>query len=206
MRLKPNPSYAQLHEDFINTLSNFGLVQQVEEPTREANTLDLIISKCPQLVPHVDVLPGLSDHDVVFCEINVQTQMRKQIPRQILLYTKADWEGLRATMTNLHEKIKEEKSTASTEEIWTHFRDKLQTAIKDHIPHKQARVKGNKPWVSPALRRLIKKRDRIIKKMRKQGTEELKQQSKQLRREVQGQLRRAYWNYLSKTFEENDSQ
>ena len=42
--------------------------------------------------------------------------------------------------------------------------------------------------------------------MRKQGTEELKQQNKQLRREVQRQLRRAYWNYLSKTFEGNDSQ
>ena len=175
MRLKPNPSYAQLHEDFINMLSDFGLVQLVEEPTREANTLDLIISNCPQLFPRVKVLPGLSDHDAVFCEIKVHTQMRKQTPRQILLYAKADWEGLRATMTNLHERIKEEKSTASTEELWTLFRDKLQTAIKDHIPHKQARAKENKPWVSPALRRLIKKRDRVFKKMRKQGTEELKQ-------------------------------
>ena len=203
MRLKPNPSYAQLHEDFINTLSDFGLVQLVEEPTREANTLDLIISNCPQLhedfintlsdfglvqlveeptreantldliisicpllIPRVEVLPGLSDHGAVFCEIKVHTQMRKQTPRQILLYAKADWEGLRATMTNLHERIKEEKSTASTEELWTLFRDKLQTAIKDHIPHKQARVKENKPWVSPAFRRLIKKRDRVFKKMR----------------------------------------
>ena len=162
MRLKPNPSYAQLHEDFINTLSDsglvqlveeptreantldliisncpqlhedfidtlsdFGLIQLVEEPTREANTLDLIISNCPQLIPRVEVLPGLSDHGAVFCEINVHTQMRKQTPRQILLYAKADWEGLRATMTNLHEKIKEEKSTASTEELWTLFRDKI---------------------------------------------------------------------------------
>ena len=114
----------------------------MEEPTREANTLDLIISNCPQLIPRVEVLPGLSDHDAVFCEIKVHTQMRKQTPRQILLYAKADWEGLRATMTNLHEKIKEEKSTASTEELWTLFRDKLQTAIKDHIPHKHRQYRG----------------------------------------------------------------
>ena len=104
--------------------------------------------------------------------------MRKQTSRQILLYAKADWEGLRATMTNLHEKIKEEKSTASTEEIWTLFRGKLQTAMKYHIPHKQASVKENKPWVSPALRRLVKKRDRIFKKnaqVRQRGTETAKQ-------------------------------
>ncbi|KAL8600722.1 hypothetical protein ACOMHN_057311 [Nucella lapillus] len=130
-------------------------------------------------------MPGLSDHDTVFCEIAVHSQMRKQNPRQIPLYAKADWEGLKTTMTNLHEKMKAQESTASTEELWTLFRDHLKAAIKDHIPHKQARVKENKPWVSPALRRLIKKRDRIFKKMRKQGTEELKQKNKQLRREVQ---------------------
>ena len=206
MRLKPNPDYADLHKYFINTLSDFGLVQLVEEPTRGVNTLDLIISNCPQLIPRIEVMPGLSDHDTVFCEIAVHSQMRKQNPRQIPLYAKADWEGLKTTMTDLHEKMKAQESTASTEELWTLFRDHLKAAIKDHIPHKQARVKENKPWVSPALRRLIKKRDRIFKKMRKQGTEELKQKNKQLRREVQRQLRRAYWNYLSKTFEEDDSQ
>ena len=63
MRLKPNPSYAPLHEDFINTLSDFGLVQLVEEPTREANTLDLIISNCPQL--HEDFINTLSDFGLV---------------------------------------------------------------------------------------------------------------------------------------------
>ena len=81
-------------------------------------------------------------------------------------------------MTNLHERIKEEKSTASTEELWTLFRDELQTAIKDHIAHKQTRTRENKPWVSPVLRRLIKKRDRVFKKMRKarhRGTETAKQ-------------------------------
>ena len=81
MRLTPNPSYAQLHEDFINTLSDFGLVQLVEEPTREAYTLDVIISNCPQLFPRFEVLPGLSDHDTVFCEIKVHTQHEETVSK-----------------------------------------------------------------------------------------------------------------------------
>ena len=63
MTLKHNPSYAQLHEDFINRLSDCGLVQLVEEPTREANTLDLIISNCLQL--HEDFINRLSDCGLV---------------------------------------------------------------------------------------------------------------------------------------------
>ena len=42
--------------------------------------------------------------------------------------------------------------------------------------------------------------------MRKQGTEKLKVQYKQLRREIQRQLRRAYWAYLNTTFEDADSE
>ena len=41
--------------------------------------------------------------------------------------------------------------------------------------------------------------------MRKQGTEKLKVQYKQLRREIQRQLRRAYWAYLNTTFELEDA-
>ena len=106
-------------------------------------------------------------------------------------------------MTNLHEKIKEEKSTASTEELWTLFRDKIQTAIKDHIPHKQARVK--KVSHGSALSFIASSRRETESRKCASKAEELKQQNKQLRREVQ-QLGRAYWNYLSKTFQENDSQ
>jgi len=56
------------------------------------------------------------------------------------------------------------------------------------------------------IRRFIKRRDHVFRKMRKQGTEELKVLCKQLRREVQCQLQRAYWAYLNTTFEDADSE
>ena len=56
------------------------------------------------------------------------------------------------------------------------------------------------------IRRLIKRRDHVFRKMRKQGTVELKVLCKQLRREVQCQLQRAYWTYLNTTFEDANSE
>ena len=103
MVLKPNPTFPRLHHAFADTLCNFGLVQLVEELTRQENTLDLIVTNNPQLIPRVEVLPGLSDHDAVFCEVYIHPQIRKQVPRLIPLYSKADWQGLKFALIEVLE-------------------------------------------------------------------------------------------------------
>ena len=81
IKLKPNGYYPQLHKDLIDTLNDFSLVQVVEEPTRERNTLDLVITNYPQQIPRIEILPGLSDHDAVFCEITVTTPKKEVTPK-----------------------------------------------------------------------------------------------------------------------------
>ena len=204
MKMKPNPTCPKLHNAFIDMLSDFGMEQLVEEPTRRDNTLDLVFTNIPHLIPRVEILPGLSDHDAVFCEINIHPQKRKQLPRLVPLYKSADWEGLKREMEELLTTIENRKDSASTDELWTIFKDALHAAVKKYIPHKQARSKESKPWITPALRRLIRKRDRLYKKMRKQGRQEHEAAYKELRREIQRQLRRSYWEYLNDIFEETD--
>ena len=77
----------QLHHDFLNLISDNGLEQLVKEPTRDENTkgLDLFLTNCPQLIARVEIVPGLSDHSIPFCEFNVSTQKKKQAPRKIPL-------------------------------------------------------------------------------------------------------------------------
>ena len=139
------------------------------------------------------------------CEVFIHPQERKQVPRLIPLYKKADWDQLRRAMTDLADRMEPLKDSATSEKMWTLFRDTLRTAISDCIPYKQARVKESKPWISPTLGQLIKRRVHVFKKMRKQGTEELKVLCKQLQTEVQRQLQRAYWAYLNTTFEDADT-
>ena len=40
----------------------------VEEPTRETNTLDLIITNFPDYFNKRETIPGLSDHDIIFAQ------------------------------------------------------------------------------------------------------------------------------------------
>ena len=61
--------------------------------------------------------------------------------------------------------------------------------------------RSGQPWVTSELRRLIRKRDRKYKQWKKIGTEQFRTEFVYLRREVQKQLRRAYWNYVGRLFE-----
>ena len=65
MTLKDGAKYPALHTRFVDLLHDVGMEQMVTEPTRKNNTLDLVITNTPQLVPRVEVVKGISDHDIV---------------------------------------------------------------------------------------------------------------------------------------------
>ena len=99
--LTSRTAYSTLHTRFTGVLDNSSLVQLVEEPTRQNNTLDLLITNQPSKVLRVDVMPGISDHDIVFAEFDLRPVKHSQKPRQIPLYKKAKWDLIREDMAQL---------------------------------------------------------------------------------------------------------
>jgi hypothetical protein len=70
--LKPNSTAPNLHTDFMDVLNNNALTQLVEEPTRQQNTLDLILTNHPGKVIRTDTIPGISDYDIVYTEFHLR--------------------------------------------------------------------------------------------------------------------------------------
>ena len=52
------------------------------------------------------------------------------------------------------------------------------------------------PWVTPKTKTLMKRRDRLYRKMKKSGNKDLKDKYKHLKHHVQKELRHAYWTYI----------
>ena len=73
-------------------------------PTRGENILDLFLTSNHTLVKNIDVLPGISDHNLVFSEVSTKPVETRQPPRSTYLYKRADWEGFKTYM----EKVKED--------------------------------------------------------------------------------------------------
>ncbi len=85
----------QIYEHFISLLDDHNFVQMVNESTRNENTLDLFLTSNNTLVNDVQVHPGISDHNIFTVSSNLKPATSKQIPRDIPLYRKTDWDGFR---------------------------------------------------------------------------------------------------------------
>lgn len=82
-------------------------------------------------------------------------------------------------------------SREPTENLWLKYKTTQQESIQANIPHKIPGKSDSYPWITFEIKKLIQKRDRVYRQMKKQRTETLKQEVKNLKRVVQKKLRRA---------------
>ena len=200
--IKKNSPYPTLHQYFLDTISDHGLEQLVDKPTRENNTLDLLLTNSPSLVPRVEIIPGISDHAIVYAEIQTQPARTNQGERVAPCYRKADWTGLRAGAKTLSDNIVQsaQENTPDVEDTWKEFKDGLRKLVEKFIPHVKIKKKKNVPWISGETLRLIRKRDRIHHKWKRTGRQDLKDAFKKLKTTIQRLLRREYWLYINSLF------
>ena len=190
-------------------LNDNGLAQMVEEPKRGENTLDLVISNNPSCMTRVHTLPGISGHGIVFAEVDMKIKKKIQKPRSIPLYKKAKWDTMKEELAGLMDKLNElDNMKTCVNEMWCVFKNHLEEIVKKHVPHKIAKTKESLPWITPDIRKLTLKRDRLYKQNKKSGNTTTAKKLKDIKRKVQKELRRAYWNYIEEivTPQENNNQ
>ena len=81
--LKKPASFPNLHHKFLDIIDDLGMAQIVEEPTREDNTLDLVVTNTPNLIPRLEIMPGLSDHDIAYFEYVTKLDYEERKPRPV---------------------------------------------------------------------------------------------------------------------------
>ncbi len=154
--LKPGCRYVHLHHKFGEILDDRSLVQLVEEPTRGKNTLDLVCTSAPSKVNRVEVIPGISDHDCPLVEVDVSPVRRRQKPRDILLYSKANWDNMAQELEEVSKEIQEQAETSTVSQLWTKFKNAIMDAISRHIPKKTCKSKEQLPYITPEIKKLMK--------------------------------------------------
>ena len=69
-QIKPNPTYGtDVNQSLLESINEFAPDQLVTEPTRGRNTLDLIFSSHPESISKMKVIPGICDHEAVYCKL-----------------------------------------------------------------------------------------------------------------------------------------
>ena len=79
----------------IDIMNDHGLEQLVHFPTREENTLDLLLISLPGQFQDIHSPDKLSNHDIVAGTLKVVIHPIKKPPRKVYLYQKGDYESMR---------------------------------------------------------------------------------------------------------------
>jgi hypothetical protein len=63
-----------LHYQFTEILDDNGLAQIVGEPTRDTNILDLIATNQPSSFRRTEIIPAVSDNEILYSEIYISLE------------------------------------------------------------------------------------------------------------------------------------
>ena len=101
----------------IDILATSQLKQLVEVPTRQKAILDLFCVNKPGLIKNVSVIPGISDHDgAVIVDTSLKATINKKPRRKIPLWSKANWQELKAKTVVFSNKYLDECTTRTVQE------------------------------------------------------------------------------------------
>ena len=174
----------------VDIINDHGFDQLVHFPTRERNTLDLIITSLPNQFVDIHSPDCLSDHDIVSGTLKIVIPPIKKPRRKVYRYQKGDYESMRAeTLKFAKEKYFNGYSdTRSVQENFNLITSFIQDSADKHIPSKTSRSVSSVPWITPEIRRKIRRKNITHAKAKKTGSAKIRSKFENLRREIKADI------------------
>ena len=186
-------------QKLVDIMNDHGLEQLVHFPTREKNTLDLIMTSLPAQFVDIHSPDKLSDHDIVSGTLKVVIPPIKKPRRMVYRYQKGDYESMRAeTFKFAKEKYFNGYSdTRSVQENFNLITSFIQDSADKHIPSKTSRTVSSVPWITPEIRRKIRRRNATHAKAKKTGSAKIRSKFETLGREIKADIRKQHALYVN---------
>ena len=153
----------------VDIMNDHGLQQLVNFPTREENTLDLILTSLPGQFQEVHSPDKLSDHDMVAGTFKVFIPLRKKRRRKVYLYQKGDFDSMRRDSSNFAKDkyFSGRSGSRSVQENFNLITSFIQEAVDKYIPSKTSRSVASVPWITSEIRGNIRKRKKKLMQRQK---------------------------------------
>ena len=171
-------------------MNDHNLEQMVNFPTREKNTLNLILTTLPGQFKDVHSPDKLSDHYIVLETLKIFIPQIKKPRRKVYLYQKGDYESMRKdTLEFAKEKyFNGHSDTRSVQENFDLLTSFIQDSAAKHIPSKTSRSVSSIPWITPEIRRKIRRKNKTHAKAKKTRSSKLRSKFETLRREIKADV------------------
>ena len=125
--------------------------------------------------------------------------------KKIAIYRKANWEEISEEIQKSHNVIEDNKETDDIDTLWNIFKSSLLKAIEKFVPHRTASTRDRPPWITPKIKKLIRSRDHLFKKNATKPKTSRREKLKTLKKTIQKETKKAYWDYTENLTTENES-
>ena len=115
------------------------------------------------------------------------------------LYKKGDYESMRKdTLEFAKEKyVNGHSDTRSVQENFDLLTSFIQDSADKHIPSKTSRLVSSVPWITPGIKRKIRRENKTHVKAKKKGSSKLRLKFEFLRREIKADIRKQHDLYVN---------
>ena len=107
----------------------------------------------------------MSDHLAIPFHLNVKDSRSFKPPHKIFDYKRADFDGLRKSMSDSAETFfASAPQNFAVEDNWPLFKTTLTKGMVNYIPQRYSYMKYKLPWITLEIKRQMSKKDRLHKK------------------------------------------
>ena len=212
----PHTNRRLLHDTFIDIVNTFSLSQTVLTPTRTqtitrpngttktSHILDLFLTNNILNINNTQVLPGLSDHDLVLIDADLRPVRQRQDRRQVFLYSRADMDSIKQDMNDFRrDYFSTDPMTRPLTSNWNRFQHAIHTTMNNNIPQKTHSSRHTLPWFSRHLRRQHRKKQRLYRRAQTYNTPENWKTYKVHQKKFAKNIKTAERNYISTYLTDN---
>jgi len=115
----------------LDTFCSGAFVQQVNSPTRGNNLLDIFATNRPALSQQIEIIPGISDHEIIKVIPKLSIPVTKPKERKIFIWSRANFNQLNEIMLYFAESILELYTIDTPiQELWNVFKSKCYELLR----------------------------------------------------------------------------
>ena len=174
---------------------NTGLKQQIKDPTRGANVIDLIYTNSQDVADSGVMNLNISDHDLIFVTKKKETRKRKQGSFTGRSYRNYNRETLQKYLRETN--WEEFWLLDDPNDCWDFIHKTITCELDRMCPLKARKVRqSNEPWLTNGILEAIYDKDQAWKLAKRTGTDEDIAGARPLRNSVKDIIRRAKKDFI----------
>ena len=160
--------------------------------------MDLIITSLPTQFLDIQSPDRLSDHDIVSGTLNIVIPPIKNPRRKVYRYQKGDYESMRSDALRFAKEryFNGYSDSRSVQENFNLITSFIQDSADKLIPSKTSCSVSSVPWITPAIRRKICRKNATHAKAKQSGSAKIGTKFETLRREIKADTRKQHDLYV----------